>query len=385
MSKRVAIILNTSKAYDRKIVAGIARYLKEHTSWQLYLEDDILSKIPNFNTWNGDGIIADLDDLDVYKVVNDINIPVVGFGGGFGSHDKEKSIPYVYTDNIKIAQLGAQHLLERGFRNFAFCSLPKNRINGWAEERHHEFKTTIVKHGFNCYSFTGRTTAAKHWESVQQNLIKWLISLPKPIGLMAVTDARARHLLEACLSAGIKVPTEIAVIGVDNDEMMCDLAQPPLSSVIQGTDQLGYVAANLLDKLMHGESIHGHHVIEPSGVITRMSTDVLAIEDKLIAEALHYIKNEACNGIQVESVSTILAVSRSTLEKRFKKVLGRSVHAEISKAQLNKAKSLLLDTDLSLAQVALACAYSSEQYLSAKIKSATNKTPLQFRKNNDCS
>lgn len=376
--RKIAVILNLNKQYDRCLVAGIARYVREQDDWSLYLEDELRLRVPDFKTWQGHGVIADLDDEKLYKELVDLNIPVVGLGGGYGLYTDNGQIPYIYTDNKGIAELGAEHLYECGFRKFAFCNIAPSAINGWAAEREGFFRSYVESRGCKCAVFA-EEEKERDWEKMLQNLMNWLQSLPKPLGLMAANDAKARHVLEACRRLGLKVPDDIAVVGVDDDPMMCELATPSLTSVIQGTDKLGYEAARLLDKMMNGEKDIKGITVEPLGISIRQSSDIIAIEDKLIARAILFIRENACNCIQVEDVAMFCDVSRSTLEKRFKAVLARSVHSEIAIEQLKHSVKLLTETSLPLKTVSEKAGFSTVQYMSMKVKEHTGKTPKNLR------
>ena len=376
--KKIAVILNLNKQYDRYLVAGIARFAREKGDWSLYLEDDPHLRVPDFNTWKGDGVIADLDDEQLYKELIGLDIPVVGLGGGYGLYNHNGQIPYIYTDNKGIAELGAEHLYERGFRSFAFSNIAPTAINGWAAERENFFTSFVNSRGCTCSSFS-EETKHRDWEGMLKNLMNWLKDLPKPLGLMAANDSKARHVLEACRRLGIRVPEDVAVVGVDDDPMMCKLATPSLTSVIQGTDKLGYEAARLLERKLNGEKDVQGITVEPLGISIRESTDILAIDDELIAQSLSYIRTNACNFIQVEDVSRQCGVSRSTLEKRFKSVLGQSVHHEIAKVQIKKALNLLVETSLPLKTVAERAGFSTVQYMTMKVKKKTGKTPKNYR------
>ena len=376
--KKIAVILNLNKQYDRYLVTGIARYIREKGDWSLYLEDDPHLRIPDFKSWKGDGVIADLDDENLYRQLVDLKIPTVGIGGGYGLYTDNGQIPYVYTDNKGIAELGAEHLYDRGFRNFAFCNIAPTAINGWAAEREDYFDSFVNARGCKCSSFS-EAQQSRDWEAMLQNLMKWLKGLPKPLGLMAANDAKARHVLEACRRLDLRVPEDIAVVGVDDDPMMCELATPSLTSVIQGTDKLGYEAARLLDMKLNGVKNVQGVTVEPLGISIRQSTDILAIDDELTSNALSYIRENACNFIQVEDVSRYCGVSRSTLEKRFKAVLGQSVHHEIAKVQIKHALRLLVETSLPLKTVAERAGFSTVQYMTMKVKEKTGKTPKNYR------
>ena len=378
---QVALICNVSRPYDRRIIAGIARYVREAGNWSLYAEEDPVQKLPDLPTWQGDGIIADFDDRRVAAALRGVTIPVVGIGGGRGWYDPASKTPYFLTDNTGIARLAAEHLLNCGFRNFAYCGYPATRVNIWSAERGRIFKETIEAAGFPCGVYTGRHSTARRWEDLQGGLSEWLGSLELPLGLMACNDARARHVLEACRRIGARVPDDVAVLGVDNDEIMCELSRPPLTSVEQGTMRMGYEAAVLLDKLMSGGNARKtEYLIAPDGLVRRQSTDILAVTDPQLARALRFIREHACEGIQLRDVLQQVDVSCSTLAKRFRTALGRTIHAEIQRVQIERAKDLLGTTGLPIKDVARNCGFSFLQYMTTVFRRSTGYTPAEYRK-----
>ncbi|MCM8535192.1 MAG: XylR family transcriptional regulator [Lentisphaeraceae bacterium] len=377
--KRVALLLNINKPYDRQIIHGVSRYAKESGDWSLYIEDEPLQKIPDFEHWQGDGIIADLDDVNVYNAVKKSSLPVIGCGSGYGPYQEKDDIPYVYTDNDSIAILAANHLLERGFKNFAYYGIPESETSGWNTERQNTFSEYLKSKGIHCNTYSNTQSQPAQWSKYQQELASWLNSLQKPVALLAANDSRARHILEACRLANLNVPSDVAVVGVDDDPLMCEVGNPPLTSVTQGTDKLGYEASRMLDKLMRGESIEHKTIIEPLGITVRESSDILAIENELIAQALKFIHTNAKNCIRVEDVAHHCSVSRSSLEKKFKTVMNHSVHYEITLIQLANAKELLSKTDLPIKRVAEQTGFSTVQYLNMKLKKDSGLTPKLFR------
>ena len=380
-SRHVALILNVAKTYDRLIIRGIARYVKAVGRWSLYVEDEPLAKIPNLNTWRGHGIIADFDDIAVAEAVSNLDIPVVGIGGGFGGYNPDMNIPYVATDNEAVAKIAAEHLLVHGFQSFAYCGYPRTAINVWSDLRADAFEECIKAAGYPCSIYRGRHRNPRRWEALLQGLMEWISSLPKPVGLLAANDARARHVLEACRRLNLRVPEDVAVLGVDNDELMCELAMPPLSSVIQGTDRMGYEAAALLDQLMNGQTPEKQRlVIQPVGIATRQSSDVMAVDDELVSQAVRFIRQNGNMRIQVTDVVKRLNVSRSTLDARFRALLGRSVHEEIQRVQIGHAKDLLINTNLPLKDVAKQSGYNNIQYMTMVFRREMNTTPGEFRK-----
>ena len=197
---------------------------------------------------------------------------------------------------------------------------------------------------------------------------------------MACNDLRGQQLLNACRAVGVAVPDDVAVVGVDNDELICDLSDPPLSSVEPDTEKIGYEAASLLARLMNGETLcQRAYFIAPKGVVPRQSSDVLASDDDLVSQAVRFIRSNACRGINVDDVLKQVPLTRVTLKRRFEKLLGRSPKAEIVRVQLERVKHLLAETDLPQAQIADQCGFSHPEYLSVVFKQKTGQTPSAFR------
>jgi LacI family transcriptional regulator len=209
----------------------------------------------------------------------------------------------------------------------------------------------------------------------------WVGRLPRPIGLMACYDFKAQQLLVVCRELDIAVPEEVAVVGVDNDRLLCDLANPPLSSVIPNTHRTGYEAARILDRLMAGENMPPEsHLIEPLGIQTRQSSDTLAIDDPDVAIAVRFIREHAIEGIDVSDVLARVSLSRRALESRFRRIINRTPHQEIMRVRIERVKMLLLASDFSLAEIAAITGFEHVEYLSVAFKREAGQTPRQYRK-----
>ena len=381
--RNITLIYDATLPADQKVVEGVAAYVREVGNWSVYIEECALDQqhLPNLKTWQVDGILANFDDPRVSKDVQEMRIPVVGFGGGYGWYDPDSNIPYFTLDNKKIAKMGVDHFLERGFRHFAYCGYPPTKINGWSRDRGEAFRQYVREAGFTCSMYKGRHKTAKNWGAMLESICHWLTTLPKPLGLMAATDKRARQVLEACRTLELRVPEQVAVLGVDNDEMLCQLATPPLSSVKNGARQAGYEAARLLDKMISGESVSTcRYAIPPEGVFCRASTDVLAIEDREMAAVVRYVRDHASDGIKSQDVVAFSGVSRPTLESRFEAVLGHSIHTEIRNVQLRRVKELIQSSDLPLKSIARLGGFKSIQYLTYFFRKATGQTPAEYRR-----
>jgi LacI family transcriptional regulator len=378
----VALIIDPGRPYDRRIIRGVAAYVqRRRRDWSLYVEEDPLARLPDLNAWAGDGILANFDDRRIAEAVTSRGVPVVGVGGGYGYYEENPNIPYVRTDNRAIARLAARHLIDLGFRRFAYCSEPPTRSNGWTKERADAFCECVAEVGFDCEVYAGRYSPAKQWRRSQAALQKWLSRLERPIGMMACNDARARHVLQACRVVGLRVPDDIAIVGVDNDDIMCELTQPPLTSIEQGAMRVGFEAAALLDDMMAGKPPRQQRTaVAPEGLVARQSTDVMAVADEEVAGAIRFIRQHACDPIQVRDVLQMAGMSRSTLEGRFRETIGRSIHAEIRRVQIDTARRLLITTSMPIKEVVQRVGVSSVQYFTAMIRHATGQTPGEIRK-----
>jgi len=209
----------------------------------------------------------------------------------------------------------------------------------------------------------------------------WLAGLPQPLALMACNDVRGLHILDVCTRLGILVPEQVAVVGVDNDEVVCELCTPPLSSVEPDPERIGYSAAELLDQLMAKKSSRPKRVtVDPVGVVGRRSTDALAIEDRIVAAAMRFIREHAFTGCRVDDIMRHLHVSRSVLERHFREHLKRSPQSEIRAVQLSRVKQLLIETDFPLEHIAEVSGFEHPEYLSVMFKRTCALTPGQYRR-----
>lgn len=379
----IAVILDAARPYDRLIIGGIARYVREHApEWSLYVEEDPLQKLPDLRRWHGQGIIANFDDKRVATAIGGLSIPIVGVGGGYGWFDASSAIPYVFSDNAAIGRLGAAHLLACGFDTLAYYGYPKSATAGWSEERAEAFAAACRDAGRPCHVHTGRHPDARRWQELQADLCGWLRSLPTPIGLMACNDVRARHVLEACRTLGLRVPHDVAVLGVDNDQMICDLTVPPLSSIDQAARRVGYEAATLLDRMVRhgpGAAARARVVVPPIGVVARTSTDAMATSDEAVVAVVQRLRANPLVKPEIATLAETLCLSRTTLEARFKAVLGRSIHDESVRLRVAAIRGLITQTDLPLKTVAARAGFGSVQYMTTFLHRHTGMTPARLR------
>ena len=376
--RSVALLIETSNAYARGLLEGIIQYVRHHEAWSIFLpEQERGARPPGWlSRWRGDGIIARIETDEIARAVRGPRLPVVDVSAARRVPD----IPWVETDDEAIARLAVQHLLERGFQHLGFCGDPSFNWSLWRQQH---FTRLVAEAGRVChvYESAPRWSAGYSWNREKRRLASWIRRLPRPIGVMASYDIKAQQLLDVCRELDVAVPEEIAVIGVDNDRLLCDLASPPLTSVVPNAPRTGYEAAALLDQMMAGQHVPPEaHLIPPLGIETRQSTDVLAIDDPDIAAALRFIREQACSGIQVGDVLRQVPLSRRMLESRFRRRLGRTPHEEITRLRIDRVKQLLAETDLSLAEIAGRAGFEHVEYLSVAFKREVGLTPGGYRR-----
>ncbi|WLI09124.1 XylR family transcriptional regulator [Pseudomonas sp. FP597] len=384
---RIALLFNGSKIYDRGIIAGIGNYLSStRASWDLFLEEDFLCRLRGIERWQGDGIIADFDDPLIGEALAGSQLPVVAVGGSYeDARAYPQGIPYVATDNYGLMKLAYEHLIEAGLTRFACFSLPEAQANRWAQEREKAFRHLMQRDGLQVQIYRGLGTSAPMWDSAVEQQIAWLESLPKPIGIIAVTDARARQLLQACLTAGIAVPEQVALIGIDNDPLTRTLTRVPLSSVIQGTETMGRTAAALLHQMLHGKPCTGEQILVPPEAINVQASSLhQPLGNPYVMQALLFIRQYACQGIKTDQVAAYVGVSRSSLESHFRKVRGCSVHDEILRFKLAAAANGLQHGDLAIADIAQQCGFKSAQYLHTVFRREFGCTPREYQQGAAC-
>jgi LacI family transcriptional regulator len=375
---KVALIVETSLGSGRDVLRGIAYYLREQRPWSVYHEPRGLEdSVPRWLArWEGDGIIARIQNRAIARAVVDTGLPVVDVLGMV----PDAGVPLVHVDDAAIARLAAAHLLERGFRAFGFVTIAGAP---WAEARERAFEQAVAEAGLSCSvcHLLSDTRGAQNWERQEDELTSWVASLPRPAGIMACNDPRGQLVLEACRRTGVAVPEEIAVVGVDNDEPLCEIADPPLSSVVPNLRAVGYEAAALLDRLMRGEKPPSSpHYIAPTRLVTRLSSDALAVPDPHVAQAVRFIREHACAGISLDDVVRQVPLSRSTLQRRFRDLLGRTIHDEIVRIKIRRASDLLASSDLSIEEITEKTGFSHRQYLGEVFKDMTGETLAGFRK-----
>jgi len=377
----ISLLFNANKVYDRQVIEGIGHYLQSSKAdWDVYLEEDFLARLEHIEEWGGDGIIADFDDPAIQKALLNVKVPVIGVGGSYSNEEDYPDVPYVATDNFEVVKAAYEHLKKKGLERFAFYGFPADQNHRWAVERERAMVKLCKADGYDCSIYRGHPTRPETWQYTMNRVTDWLQGLPNPVGIVSVTDARARHLLQACEHLGKVVPDSISIVGIDDDDIARYLSRISLSSVTQGCFDMGFQAAKLLHRHLDNPNLKNKRVlVPPAGVSERQSTDFKALKDPYVIQAMHYIRQNACRGIKVEQVLDYVGVSRSNLEQRFREERDHSIHTEIHNEKLAKACKLLAEESMSTNDVAQVCGYPSLQYMYAVFKKHYDKTPREFR------
>lgn len=373
----VALLVETSNSYARGILRGIHEYARSRR-WSLYLTEHGRHEIDESfaGNWKFDGVIARIETEHMAQVIAKMNVPTVDVSAA----RLVEGIPWVETDDEAITQLALEHLRDCGLQNFAFFGDP---FYNWSTWRQHAFERMLGRPDIarsHVFNLPPRKEPGVKWWTQREAIRTWLESLPKPVGIFACYDGCGQQLLEICRYYDFAVPSDIAIVGVDNDELLCEITTPSMSSVVPNALRTGVYAAEILDRMMHGQKLSGRkHSIAPLGVRKRVSTDVLAVEDRHVAEAVAFIRKHAHKNIRVEDVLAKVPLSRRVLEARFRKALNRTPHQEILRVRTTAVRELLLETDMSLSEISEALGIEHPEYLSVFFKKETGLTPREYR------
>jgi len=384
----VALCLPTSIKACRELLRGILQFVHLHGPWAVYLIDErnVKQKLFDPVAWGCTGMIVDMRDRPQAERLLTANVPTIL------THVPEELIASRHSlarlsrfqcENTPIGSHAADYFIERKFRHFAFVG----EINeaAWSLDRRNAFCGSLKRAGFGCALYPCLSLSERQDFSKEQNkLCAWLMALPKPVALFAANDARARQVLDACLKAGFVVPQEIAVLGVDNDELICETAHPQLSSIQMSTEQAGFKAARELDRMMRetqrGKNRQTVIAFGFSHLVTRHSTEIVQIADPLVARAVEFIRINAGIVVTVEDIVHHLHISRRWLEKRFKSVIGRTVYAEILHVRLERVQTLLRESTMTIESIADDCGFASASHLGTLFRQHFDTTPAAYRR-----
>lgn len=383
-SRNVIVLVESSAAYGRACAQGIARYARNHGQWLIRLmpHDQMPVLDPNIPwKWEWDGVIARIANQRLLNMVRRLKLPTVDIIGSVPM----KNVAVVDADHHRIIELAMEHLLSNGLRHLAFCGVPGLTFS---DRREAIFMRRDCPSEVKRYAYQMPGPHKSPLEGDDQRWLRdlkamrvWLEQLPKPVGIVACNDTRARHMIEVCMAAGLEVPRDVAVIGIDNDDVICELSTPTLTSIDPNAEAIGYEAARVLDEMMEGGPVPDQPLlIPPLGVERRGSTNVEAFNDDELNQAIRFIREHCDQGINVGSVVSHVGLSRSTLERRFNEHLDCTIHEYIHRLRMDRVQRLLLETNYPAAQIAKMTGFGTNSYFGAMFRKHTGLTPGQFRR-----
>ena len=374
---RVILLLPAERGMERGLLRGIARYSNQFGPWNFYrrppsyLSPRFQLDLPALRAWKPTGAIG---PVELAEELTPLGIPII-----YTNADSYLGpSPSIISQHRKAGTLGARHLLELGHRHFAYCGYQRM---GWSEERNKAFSQTITEAGFSTHSYRGGGGKKMSVTKEEEDIKNWLGTLPRPIGMLCANDDRAELILEASRVLGLSIPEDFSLVGIDDDEYICHLQNPPLSSVGIASEQAGYRAAALLEKLMSGEQeMEGQKIIaEATRVNVRQSSSALMVDDPELRRALQFIREHADKNIMVSDVVEATKLSHRSLNARFTAQFGCSILKRLSKARVDKICRLLSDTDIKIQEIAAQVGFQDDHHISRFFKRATGLTPLSYR------
>ncbi len=381
--RHVALAYPVAVPWMALFARGVAEYAQAHGGWTFTTSPPTLNGAEEFALdirslvgWPGDGVIAAISSPAEVRAAKALGIPVVNLSGAMA----QSGLPRVMVDHHAIGRVAAEHLLQRGLRRMAFYGMPDLEFS---KQRRQGFCQRLKAEGVECSVFESPVLPAARlsWNEQMAPLDAWLRNLKPPLGIFAVQDYRARVLVDECLRLGLRVPHDVAVIGVDNDPTICELWSPMLTSVSRSAWRVGYETAALLDRLMAGAAAPRKDIlIPPDGVVQRQSTDTVAVEDQHVAAAVHFIHDHLGQRYGIEHVVRAAGISRRQLELRFRRALGCTPYAYVCRTRVERAKHLLAGARMKMRHVAGACGFASPERFRLIFRRATGSTPLEYRR-----
>jgi LacI family transcriptional regulator len=377
-STRIMLLINPSRGYTRGLLSGIARYAHLRASWTFYRPLEYRDKVGRsivqiLRKLKPDGIFM-REPPGLRRIIN-MGVPIV-----CSAYTREAipGVASIVTDQEAIGRMAAEHLLTQGLRHFAYCTFDDW---WWSRRRRDSFAQRVAEAGLEMFDYEVPAAGEQRlWDKELPLIAAWLQRLPKPVGIMGCNDDRGALIIDACKLVGLRVPDEVAVVGVDNDELVCDLCSPPLSSVATSLGKAGYEAAALLDRMIQGkEKGKPTLCIQPTHVVARQSTDLLAVDDPAIVSALRFIRRHGRRDLGVQEVADQAGLSRRLLEKRFRRLVGHSIHREIQRVRADFVTRMLLETHMPISEIAEVMQFTDVAHLARFFREEKGCSPTQYR------
>jgi LacI family transcriptional regulator len=377
--KHIALALPLDIVFVERLLPGILDFARDQGGWVFTrIPERLTSSFEWLRNWEGDGAFVLISNKTDVKVAQSLPMPIVNVGG----YVKDVRVPTVTLDQQMVGRLAAEHLLARRFHRFGYYGV---RDLWYSEQRRIGFEAALQEAGYKCSSIesTNLIRSPRDWRRVGGELARWLRSLQPPVGIMASWDLRAQMLSEACRMIGLRVPEDVAIIGVDNDPIACEFCIPQLTSVSRNDREVGWQAANLLSQLLEGKrSLKLPILIRPDRVVARRSTDTLVIEDAEVARIVQQIRDRLNEVFGVERILRLSPLSRRQLEQRFRKSVGSSPYAFLNELRVERAKTLLAESHKrTLTRIASECGFSELRRFRAVFRRLTRLSPAEYRRN----
>ncbi len=373
-TKRIALYLGLNDFYDHGIAKGVVRYARRNPGWRLYGYGWMFRPLADLGAWEGDGVVGRIEGKREARALAGLGVPVVDVAGAY----PQFGFAQVSNDDRLTGEQAGRHLASLGFDRYAFCGVSGVR---WSEARKEGFLASVGRRSVPSFE---RPLA--WWERIEDfsGLASWVASLEPPLAVFACNDSAGLKLTELCRKTGVAVPDALAILGVDNEDILCELSSPPLSSIMLDCERIGYEAASLLDELSSGAPSRSR-LVSPRETIERESTRTFSCGDPAVAKAVVAIRAEAHRGLTVSELSKRVSASRRSLEGKFRRYLGRTVHEEIVRSRLSRAKLLLHSTTLPIRSIASESGFGSLQRFHETFKKTEGRSPNAFRKSSAAS
>lgn len=375
---KVMLLIDPGREYERSLLRGISRFSQLHGPWIFQRE------MPFWEVRQRRALLAQLEQVDgiiMRERTGMAEIVALGKPTIVSSYLQERppASAWIVSDHAAMGRLAAEHLLERGFSHFAFCGYASFF---WSRQRCEGFQARLAQAGHAASVYRRpRLSRPDQWRAEQQVMADWLISLPKPVAIMTCVDELSQQVVEICKAINLAIPDQVAVIGVDNDEFICALSALQLSSIAIGAEPAGFTAAAMLSALMAGRSVGERTIlVQPQCVVTRASTDTLAVADPHLAQAGRFIQEHCQHPLPVEAVARAAGLSRRVLEKRFRTCLRRTIGQEIRRQRTDLIERMLVDTDLPVADIAASLGFQDPAHIARYFRIRHAMSPLSFRK-----
>jgi len=370
----VALLFSRATSWGQGIIRGIMRYAHQHGPWRFHvdsLETSIRSPHqPDLPAdWRGQGIIGNIKTHGLSNIEH-VDCPIVNIAAPRGN--TPQGLPHVATDYVAALDMAIAHMLDRGFSHFGYVARPADRAHeAWVKDR-------VTG---ECWLFHTETLESLGPIQAQERVVDWLQQLPAPVALLPPSAAVGYFLIQTCAAHQIRVPEEVALISIGNDQLLCEISQPQMSYVELATERQGFRAAAALDRLMQGKPLESQiEYLPPLRVVPRRSTDTLAISDPDVVEVLHYIQQHGPKGLSVKQILAEFPYSRWWLEQRFRQCLGRSPAEEIRRVRVAHIKYLLHTSDMTILEVAQAAGFENTEYMSTYFRRDAGMTPRAYRR-----